>query len=190
MLLKTNEISDDVVFECEDGIRCDSCAAPNRGDFVYYSVDARDGKATDNHFQPGLDRKLVTFSFDLCSACMDKIGTLVRDNYKPTSVGLNCDFCCRHMVGDFQFYYITISKVAVALSSAPIRCVTCDAVVVDFTAGCKCGGTKRCRRAELKVDDKFLQIVVCPTDFDQLKDTVVKTRAMASELAAKEVGSG
>lgn len=159
-----------------DGIRCDFCAIEKIGDFVYFSLDIREVNVADNKFPVHIIREPVIFSIDACLPCMERLGEIVKLHYVPTLIGMNCDICGGKMRGNFSFYYCLVTQVNVSMGHGQILCKECNSAMSADNKPCKCGSTKAKKIAEINIDDKFLQIMLCNKDYQDLVSKVVKTR--------------
>jgi len=170
----------------KSGIACDCCGAPQRHDFVYFSLDFQQVDVQDSRFPPGwldnLDGQVI-FSLDACTACMAIIENAVKVNFKPMRDGIGCELCPTILTGKvFTFYCCRVTRVAVSLTHGRYRCVcgqpATPPVAGEQVAACpRCGRQKLVKSAEVSTDDKYLQIMVCPVDYGKLTDNALRLRA-------------
>lgn len=165
-----------------DGISCDCCGSKQRNEFTYYSIDMRQVEVVRNRF-PDADSGPAIFSLDVCPSCLSQFEQAIRANYRPTSTGVNCDLCEAQMRGDFSFYSCRVSKVRVSFEHGSLVCKKCGVKTVSPGRPCKCGSTIAVKQADRQVDQNFLQMAVCPADYQQLQANAVRLRRVASELA-------
>jgi hypothetical protein len=160
------------------GILCDYCGVEASDDFTYYSFDFY--QVAVSNWQKTVSQE-VAFSVDLCEQCMVIYRERVQSAYSPPANNrFNCELSGEVITTpSFTFYRCVISKVDVNLSNAPYTCVDCSAVREPGSGPCeKCTpDTKLIRTADLKVDDKYLDINLSSKMFDKFKAHVefVKT---------------
>ena len=153
----------------DSGIKCDLCKNILAGDFIYYSYDFKEVKVNENIIIPR--SQIVIFSLDVCLRCSERICTLVKTNYQPTIVGINCDICGCKLRGSFIYYYCDISEVKVSYSNSRLTCIKCNRIVSDDNKPCHCGGVVMRRKAAVSIDNKYLQLAACQKDYESLIHT-------------------
>lgn len=158
------------------GVKCDLCGCEMEGDFTYYSLDVREVAVKNNQHTPGISNLPVIFSLDSCHKCVTGLGDTIRVHYTPTKTGMNCDLCGAQMRGDFTFYYVSVSAVAVNMSGGQIKCVACDRRLPGPDKPCPCGKGHPVKIASVQVDDKYLQIVACARDYTSMTDSAATIR--------------
>lgn len=163
------------------GIICDLCGSEHENDFTYYSADVREVAITNNRNVANLSNLPIIFSFEVCTKCITEIGDIVKVHYIPTSVGINCDLCGCELRGDFTFYYTNVSEVNVEMSSGRAKCHACGAPAAG-DGPCKCGDPSAMivRFANMNVNDKYLQVVLCPDDYKRMTQLSEEIRCRAS----------
>jgi hypothetical protein len=176
--------------QSRDGVRCDCCGGSQRNDFTYYSLDFHQVDVQDRRFPAGwIDNPndQVIFSLDACQACMTIIENAVKVNFKPMRDGIGCDLCTAVMKGEnFTFYCCRVTRAAVSLTRGQYRCGMCGQPATPPPDGgqpspcSRCGRQKLVKSAEVNTDDKYLQIMVCPTDYGKLTDNAVRLRSAAA----------
>lgn len=164
----------------KSGIKCDLCGKEYRHDFVYYSLDMKIVQVQNNRHPPGahdlsvLDGPPVTL--DACATCMLGMENATKANYKPTSTGVNCDLCGTQLRGSFSYYYCKVTKADVSMTGATATCQSCKALVRDVSTPCACGGASFTRNAAVRVDDKYLQLMICGPDQAKIAETIARMR--------------
>lgn len=158
-----------------DGIACDLCGLEKEKEFTYFSLDVREVSVSDNRFPTGIEHQLVVSSIDACMSCMDKLAEVVGLHYTPTIIGVNCDICGGKMRGSFNFYYCLVTQIEVSLASGKSICAGCGSGM-DSRKPCKCGSVNVKKIAQLKIDDKYLQIILCNNDYQGIVARVAKTK--------------
>ena len=121
--------------QSKNGISCDYCSTQYSKDFEYYSIDMRDMHTTQSRLAT-LDttlRSKVTFSFDLCTSCYNKLSQDVVKYYKPIPVGLICNLTGIHLQGDFSYSYVDITKVTVKVPPSGKADITVFPRELEFT---------------------------------------------------------
>lgn len=156
------------------GIKCDICAAEHENDFSYSSADAREVCVINNATQTPIPSLPVIFSFDICDNCISRIKELIKVNYLPTRSGVNCDLCGLKMRGDFSYYYVNLSLVNVSLYNSSVRCNKCNSLI-SVDSQCACGG-QPVRIAVVDVDDKYLQMSICSSDYESMVKSAASLR--------------
>lgn len=179
------------------GICCDFCGMTYKLDFTYYSFDFRIVSVYNNQ-RPSIDsihRLNVLSSADVCTNCFDNIKKEVIKNYSKTmspkrrdrvSPIVTCEITGKPLMGTYDYYYCTVSKVDIKLSGQPSVCVKCKTKTFNKNNKCsKCSGTEFVTMASSNVDNRFVEINISQEAF---KDMVLKTervRASASQWATK-----
>lgn len=105
-----------------DGIACDLCGLACRHDFTYYSYDFRFVEVFNNR-RADLESIISSptiFSLDVCSACFDAHKKTTIANYskimspnRRVVIGVMCDLSGKMMVGTYNYYHVSVTKVEV-----------------------------------------------------------------------------
>lgn len=164
------------------GIVCDQCGSSHDSDFIYYSLDFRHVKVTNNIYPTGIGQSTVIFSLEACQKCLDKIGAVVKTRYAPTRIGINCDLCSNEYRGTFEFYYCTVQRAVVSMSSGLVECAKCHKPAADLEKPCKCGSVDMSRIAAVSIDDSFLHVVSCESCYSGLTENAERIRRVAGEM--------
>lgn len=105
-----------------DGIACDLCGLGCRHDFTYYSYDFKLVEVYNNR-RSDLDSIIsspIIFSLDVCPTCFDTHKKATIANYakimspqRRVVIGVMCDLSGKLMVGTYNYYYVSVTKVEV-----------------------------------------------------------------------------
>ncbi len=169
-----------------EGIACDYCGTTYKTDFTYYSFDFRQLEGTQGQ-KPALQmifRENIVFSLDICQRCFAKFKDKVMKNYKPLNhgQGVCCDFTGNILKGNFIYYHCDVTKVNVRLSEQPYVCVKCQRQYRDIAEKCdNCEATEFVRIADMKTDERFVELDLCEEAYQSLVNKAVDIRKMASE---------
>lgn len=156
------------------GVKCDLCGEEHDGDFTYYSLDIREVTVVNNRNPVGVSGLPIIFSLDACHKCVVGLGDTIRVHYSPTRVGVNCDLCGAQMRGDFTFYYIVVSSIVVNMSGGSTKCSACGRGLSGVA--CPCGAGRPIKVADMVINDKYLQLVVCPRDYGSMSESAAAIR--------------
>ena len=160
----------------KSGIQCDCCGTTLSNDFTYFSLDFKLVVVKANKF-PGDWSKAGdnACSVDACPKCMEIISETVKVNFKPTSIGINCELCPMQLRGDFSFYRCRVSKVVVSFSGGSIKCVCGEKMVSPPCR--KCNGGQAVKAAKVEVDDEYLLVIVCSSDCEKIMANATRLRS-------------
>ncbi len=149
------------------GICCDRCGMQVIEKFTYYSFDAKEVTVTNNSmsFARGTT---PTYSFDICSRCMEEIKAIIIRCYKPSRIidnkscpnGIFCDLSGTLMRGNFVCFYICVSIVVVNINSSPSTQVT---------------------------DEKYVELWVCNDIFYALKNKAAEIQSKDNKQWSSQV---
>lgn len=170
------------------GIACDSCGTTYKEDFKYYSFDFRLCNVF-NDKRKAIDlllREQPVNSLDICNKCFDKMRKQVVATYKPVRKGMVCDLTGKELSGTYDFYHCNITEVIVSLSEQPFSCTSCQTKTYDDSSTCKkCGGEEFVKVANVKTDDRHLELMICDDAYQDLVDKSRNIRKVAGEWATK-----
>lgn len=142
------------------GICCDGCGMKYHQDFDYYSFDFKEVSVIHGR-KPSLEqitRSKPISSLDICGNCFFKISEQVVKINKTPSKKARCDVS-GEILGEV-YYYCIVSKVKVKMSNMPNVCNNCKTSTHDNNSCPKCGGKKFTKVADMKVDNRYVDITV------------------------------
>lgn len=141
------------------GICCDICGMKCHQDFDYYSFDFREISLIYGR-KPSLEqitRMKPVSSLDVCGNCFFKISEQIVKINKTPSKKTRCDISGEVLTD--TFYYCIVSKVKVKMSNMPNICNNCKTPTHDIHNCPKCGGKKFTKVADMKVDNRYVDII-------------------------------
>lgn len=141
-----------------NGIICDYCGDEFHTDFIYYSFDFHKVQVTNwiKRVMPS-----VELSADLCEDCMESYRERIKAaSTTPTPNQFNCDISGEIIqTPNFIYHRCLVSKATVTLSREPFRCPKCGKDCNPDDGPCKtCGPTVLQQKAQIEVDDKYLEL--------------------------------
>lgn len=152
-----------------DGIYCDYCGAVVDGDFTYYSFDFTEIKVNNKV----KSETAGVYSADICTSCMDLYKKRIKEAYTPPVPNqFSCDISGEKIcLPSFIYYRCGVSQAIVTISGVQYSCTTCQEIRDPNAGPCdKCTPeTKLSRTADVKVDDKYLDINCTQSVFDKFK---------------------
>lgn len=140
-----------------DGIICDYCGNEPSCDFTYYSFDFKLVRVV-NRFKKEYEQVL---SADLCHECMKLFTDRLVDVSKVVKeTEARCDVTGEVITSpDCVFYKCYVSKIDVALSTQPYKCVSCKKERRVEDGPCPdCSVNNLERIAAVTVDQDFVQL--------------------------------
>lgn len=175
MLLPTN-----------DGVRCDRCGNTEQQDFTYYSYDFRELTVRNTVLPKPNLRRPATFSLDICPKCMNEIGEIVKEKYKPFPItldrrcpkGIYCDLTGTKITNAGTVYHCHIIKINVHTSGMAITCEKCATPTKDTDQPCpKCGHDSFSRSANTNIDEQWLELLIDEQSYEQFKKRAIELRS-------------
>lgn len=162
---------------------CDKCWTSYKNDFTYYSANMFIDQIVDNRV-PKLGKGEPTFSFDLCEQCDQDIRRSVVTNYHPTRRspdgsfhnGLYCELTGKHLKGNYTLGYCVVDKVVVKLSESALACSKCGTPTTNQDSVCKCGNATFHRKADIRVDKRNYEFIICEEEYQQWRNRSLQLR--------------
>ena len=153
-----------------------------RNDFVYYSFDFRCVSIYNNRKPPLNDiiNSHIVFSSDICTSCFEPIKNNVLKHNSNSIKSIFCEMTGNRLVGNCECYYCVVSKISVKLSGQPFVCLKCKSKTFEGGRCPKCNNTDFIKMAQMNVDDRFVEIMMC---YDAYKEFLSK-----SEIVRKTAG--
>lgn len=157
-----------------DGIVCDYCGSEDKLDFTYYSYDFEQVDVVNGLARP---HGRVGLSTDLCSDCMEVFRERVRMASRPPTPGLlRCDISGADITGkSFTYYKCPITEAVVVLSNRPYCCSKCNKTRRPEDGPC-CEDSHLIRSAEVRTDDKYLELNFSQDMFQKFVEHIEQTR--------------
>lgn len=173
-----------MLLKTEDGIACDRCGRIIQTQFTYYSYDFRELQVVHNVLPEVEFNTKPIFSVDICESCMVDIAEKVKRTYKPFRMlpsrlcpqGISCDLTGRNLTGTFRLYHCTITKVTVDTKSTRIVCRQCGAIQNSDHPCTKCNSTDLVRQADMKAENRWLELYVSEAVYEEFKARVITLR--------------
>ena len=177
-----------------DGIACDLCGTTFQTDFMYYSWTMRSISVHGDHIPPIVQRRSAQemFSIDVCAICYSDLSkkiivnnASIQSGKRRPFVGTLDDIGGQIMKGTYSFYYCDISRVNVKMSGQPNICTNCNHKTYDNTPCTKCQGTDFIVPADLKIEERILEISLSQETFINMRKKAETIRKVAGEWATK-----